>query len=170
MLDPESKFLMLSIESDMQKDDELQQSARPTNILDLILGTHNISPYCIIEVRRSNLIEDALNVLAQKDMNFNKELKVRFVGEQGEDAGGVKKEFFQLIIRELFDPAYSMFIYNSETRTYWFNSNTLEMRIKFELVGFIIGLAMYNMVNLDVHFPRVIYKKLLNLTPSFEVP
>ena len=27
---------------------------------------------------------------------------------------------------------------------------------------------MYNQVILDIHFPRVIYKKLLNLQPDFD--
>jgi ubiquitin-protein ligase E3 A len=33
-------------------------------------------------------------------------LRVQFVGEEGIDEGGVQKEFFQLIVRELFDPKY----------------------------------------------------------------
>ena len=27
---------------------------------------------------------------------------------------------------------------------------------------------MYNQVILDVHFPKIVYKKLLNQTPNFE--
>ena len=124
-------------------------------------------PYCMITVRRENLIEDTLNILYKSKMNLKKELKVKFIGEEGVDSGGVKKEFFQLIVRQIFDPAYSMFIYNSETRTYWFNPNTFEAPIKFELIGFILGLALYNSVILDVRFPRVLYKKLLRLKPDF---
>eukprot|EP00826_Nyctotherus_ovalis_P036151 TRINITY_DN3187_c0_g7_i2.p2 TRINITY_DN3187_c0_g7~~TRINITY_DN3187_c0_g7_i2.p2 ORF type:complete len:352 (-),score=92.51 TRINITY_DN3187_c0_g7_i2:1273-2328(-) len=124
-------------------------------------------PYCVIAVRRENLIEDTLDTLSEPRMNFRKELKVKFVGEEGVDSGGVKKEFFQLIVRQIFDPAYSMFNYNEEVRTYWFNPDSLEAPIKFELVGFILGLALYNSVILDVHFPRVVYKKLLELKPEF---
>jgi ubiquitin-protein ligase E3 A len=31
------------------------------------------------------------------------------VGEPGIDEGGVRKEFFQLLIKNLFDPQYGMF-------------------------------------------------------------
>jgi len=31
---------------------------------------------------------------------------VHFVGEEALDEGGVQKEFFQLILREIFDPKY----------------------------------------------------------------
>eukprot|EP00826_Nyctotherus_ovalis_P015080 TRINITY_DN1424_c0_g1_i14.p1 TRINITY_DN1424_c0_g1~~TRINITY_DN1424_c0_g1_i14.p1 ORF type:complete len:288 (-),score=79.02 TRINITY_DN1424_c0_g1_i14:182-1045(-) len=87
---------------------------------------------------------------------------------EGADSGGVRKEFFQLIVRELFDPGYSMFNYSEETRTFWFNPDTFESRLKFELVGLVISLALYNSVILDVHFPRVVYKKLMGLPLGFD--
>jgi len=36
--------------------------------------------------------------------DLRKQLKVKFHGEEGIDEGGVQKEFFQLIIEELFNP------------------------------------------------------------------
>ncbi len=169
MLSPESKYLMLSIESDIQQEDARGFSNSEEFLSLLIRGGGSYSPYCVVEVRRENLIEDTLNILSNSSQNFKKALKVKFVGEQGVDAGGVTKEFFQLIVRQLFDPAYGMFTYNEETRTYWFNPASFEPRIKFELVGFILGLALYNTVILDIHFPRVVYKKLLGLDYGFDV-
>lgn len=29
-------------------------------------------------------------------------------------------------------------------------------------MGMLLGLSLYNSVNLDIHFPLVVYKKLLN--------
>jgi len=60
-----------------------------------------------------------------------------------------------------------MFTYNAETRTYWFNSNSTDFG-EFELIGIILGLAIYNSVILDVHFPFVVYKKLMSVTPTLE--
>jgi len=37
---------------------------------------------------------------------LKKQLRVQFIGEEGIDEGGVQKEFFQLCIKELFDPMY----------------------------------------------------------------
>lgn len=39
---------------------------------------------------------------------FKKPLKVKFKGEEGVDEGGVRKEFFQVLLRELFDQRYGM--------------------------------------------------------------
>jgi hypothetical protein len=65
----------------------------------------------IFEIRRNNMIEDTLNLVANPEMNFRKPLKIKFAGEQGIDQGGVKKEFFLLVLRQLFDLNYGMFNY-----------------------------------------------------------
>jgi ubiquitin-protein ligase E3 A len=60
--------------------------------------------------------------------------QVHFVGEEGVDEGGVQKEFFQLLIRQIFDPAYCMFSYDEDTRLFWFKPSPLDLDIEFELV------------------------------------
>ena len=40
--------------------------------------------------------------------DLKKQLVVEFEGEQGIDEGGVSKEFFQLIVEEIFNPDYGM--------------------------------------------------------------
>ena len=54
-----------------------------------------------------------------------------------------------------------MFTYNEKERLYWFNGNTHEPNINFELIGVLMGLAIYNHVLLDLPFPLAVYKKLL---------
>ena len=51
----------------------------------------------------------------------------------GIDAGGLRKEFFQLIIAELFDPRFGMFLLNEETRTLRFNPDSMESTFEFEV-------------------------------------
>lgn len=62
-----------------------------------------------------------------------------------------------------------MFIYQETTRTFWFSHLSLELESEYELVGSVLGLAIYNGVILDVHFPPVVYKKLLGGKPDFQV-
>lgn len=100
--------------------------------------------YLFIEVRRETIIEDTLNALVREGINFRKPLRIKFVGEPGVDEGGVQKEFFQLLIRKLFDPAYTMFTHNPESRLLWFNGSTFESNVKFELIGILMGIAIYN--------------------------
>jgi hypothetical protein len=37
--------------------------------------------------------------------------QVKFVGEEGVDEGGPQKEFFQLLVRQCFNPEFGMFVY-----------------------------------------------------------
>ncbi len=45
--------------------------------------------------------------------------QIKFRGEEAEDAGGVTKEFFLLLIREILDPKFGMFKVYEETQTIW---------------------------------------------------
>ncbi|XP_057857304.1 uncharacterized protein LOC131066540 isoform X2 [Cryptomeria japonica] len=123
----------------------------------------------ILKVRRSDLIADTLRQLSSLPKNeYKKPLKVIFEGEEGVDEGGVTKEFFQILVRDLFHVDYGMFTYYEDTRNFWFNPNSMESDHEFWLIGAILGLAIYNGVILDVHFPTVIYKKLMELTPCVD--
>jgi len=45
-------------------------------------------------------------VAMENPADLKKQLAVEFDGEQGVDEGGVSKEFFHLIVEELFNPDY----------------------------------------------------------------
>jgi len=52
-----------------------------------------------------NVLSLQLELVAlENPQDFKKQLFVEFEGEQGIDEGGVSKEFFQLIVEELFNP------------------------------------------------------------------
>ena len=166
LFDPSAKSDILHVFNYHKQRTEMMSSfndlLNPMNLININ------SMFLAIEVRRNNLIEDALNSLSNPMINLKKPLKVKFVGEQGIDEGGVKKEFFMLLVRLIFDPDYGMFTYNEKNRFFWFNLQSFEPGIKFELIGMILGLAFFNNVILDIKFPLVIYKKLLNLPTGLD--
>jgi len=161
ILKPEMKSKLLNIESIVS-----QRERRP-DLLQLFM-TGFAMPYLVLRIRRDHLIEDSLSELSRHPPeDLKKELKVHFVGEEAIDEGGVQKEWFQLIIREIFDIKYGMFTYNTETRNYWFNNNSTDF-LEYSLIGNLLALAIYNGVILDVHFPHLVYKKLAGLKPNLE--
>ncbi|KAM7012758.1 ubiquitin-protein ligase E3A [Tautogolabrus adspersus] len=123
------------------------------------------NPYLKLKVRRDHIIDDALVRLEMISMenpsDLKKQLFVEFEGEQGVDEGGVSKEFFQLVLEEIFNPDIGMFTYDDDTKLFWFNSSSLENEAQYTLVGLVLGLAIYNNCILDVHFPMVVYRKLM---------
>ena len=139
---------------------------RDFGFLNLFLNRNKFN--LVLNIRRDHLIEDTLNEVSKPGLNLQNKLKVKFAGEQGVDEGGVRKEFFILLIRQIFDPKYGMFFYNEKTRLYWFNHYTFEPKIKYELIGIIFGLAIYNNTILVVKLPITIYKKLLGIKPDLE--
>ena len=124
-----------------------------------------VSPYIQLEIRREYMIEDTLDQLNLKETNLKKPLKIKFIGEEGVDEGGVKKEYFQLIVKKMFEQGYEMFLYQESHRLYWINPNCKYTHL-YELLGILLGLAIYNGINLDIRFPLAIYKKLQNVPTS----
>jgi hypothetical protein len=55
-----------------------------------------------ITVRRSHLMMDAFRLFSKSKTNLSKRLKVVFLGESSVDEGGPRREFFQLLLNEIF--------------------------------------------------------------------
>ena len=175
LFNPAAKNEIIILFNDRQRKSEIIKSvnqareSRPPLLFGLggiLISSKDL--FLMINVHRNNLIEDTLNEVSKPGIKLQNPIKVRFIGEQGVDEGGVRKEFFLLFIRQIFDPDYGMFNYNKKTRLYWFNHYTFEPKIKYELIGIIFGLAIYNNIILDVKFPLTVYKKLLGIKPTLE--
>lgn len=119
------------------------------------------SPYLVLSVRRDYLLVDSLAQLdGRQEHDLTKQLKVQFVGEEGVDEGGLRKEFFQLCWDKLFNGDYGIFQELSDARgCFWFRptGDVEECR----LVGILLGLAVYNGILVQPRFPLFLFKKLL---------
>ncbi|KAK2593791.1 E3 ubiquitin-protein ligase tom1 [Conoideocrella luteorostrata] len=125
-----------------------------------------------LSVRRDHVFHDSFRSLYFKtgdEMKFGK-LNIRFHGEEGVDAGGVTREWFQVLARQMFDPNYVLFIPVSSDRT-TFHPNKLsavnpEHLLFFKFIGRIIGKALYEGRLLDCFFSRAVYKRILGKSVS----
>ncbi|XP_049935460.1 uncharacterized protein LOC116260292 isoform X3 [Nymphaea colorata] len=161
LLTPEAKSQILQAEAEIHKQLSVQRA-----VFQHVFLHAATNPFLILRVRRSNLVADTLRQLSTSHHDeFKKPLKVIFEGEEGVDEGGVRKEFFEILVRDLFNAGYGMFVYNDETRNFWFNANSIDSEHEFWLVGTILGLAIYNGIILDLHLPKVVYKKMMGLNP-----
>lgn len=169
VFDAQAKTTLLQTDAVMQMQMAVDQAHRQ-NLSSLFLPVfESVNPCLILMVRRDNIVGDAVEVLRKtKNVDYKKPLKVIFVGEEAVDVGGVRKEFFLLIMRELLDPKYGMFRYYEESRLIWFSDKTFEDSDLFHLIGVVCGLAIYNFTIVDLHFPLALYKKLLNKKPSLD--
>ncbi|KAL9113552.1 MAG: hypothetical protein Q9227_002290 [Pyrenula ochraceoflavens] len=126
-----------------------------------------MATYLVLTVRRDNLLEDTFNQLWRREKReLMRPLKVllgKDEGEQGLDQGGVQQEFFRILLAEALNPDYGMFTVDESTRMTWFQPGSTVPLWKFEMLGLLFSLAIYNGVTLPVTFPLAFYRKLLGL-------
>jgi ubiquitin-protein ligase E3 A len=163
LVDTRFKSMLLQFEAIVQTRQQLQSAAIRS------LFSQGEDPYLTLNIRRDRLVQSALWEVQRKTDSLKKPLRIQFIGEEGIDAGGVRKEFFQLLTKALLDPNFGMF-YETDDHALWF-----QPRVKcavsgdeFQLIGTLLGLAVYNNVILDVSFPRALYRKLLGAPLDFE--
>lgn len=124
-------------------------------------------PLLQLQVRRDQVFHDSFKSLYFKsgdEMKFGK-LSIRFHGEEGVDAGGVTREWFQVLARQMFNANYALFVPVSSDRT-TFHPNSLsgindEHLLFFKFIGRIIGKALFEGRLLDCYFSRAVYKRIL---------
>lgn len=127
-------------------------------------NTREQPPPLQLSVRRDQVFLDSFKSMYFKSADEIKyaKLSIRFNGEEGVDAGGVTREWFQVLARQMFNPDYALFtpVASDRTtfhpnRTSWINAEHLSF---FKFIGRIIGKALYEGRVLDCHFSRAVYK------------
>ncbi|KAJ4420087.1 hypothetical protein N0V85_000741 [Neurospora sp. IMI 360204] len=123
------------------------------------------SKYLVLEIRRNRVIRDAFDQLwRREEREIMRPLKIHLgerAGEEGFDSGGVQQEFFRLAMAEALDPDYGAFTVDERTKMTWFQPGSVVEEWKFELIGLLMSLAVYNGLTLPVTFPKALYAKLL---------
>lgn len=129
---------------------------------------HNASTTNImLTVRRDHVFLDSFKALSFRSADEIKygRLNIKFQEEEGVDAGGVTREWYQVLSRQIFNPDYALFSpVASDCTTFhpngtsWANPEHLQF---FKFIGRIIGKAIYDNKLLDCHFSRTVYKQIL---------
>lgn len=80
---------------------------------DSLMRHTSVEKYFHLKIRRKCMIEDSLQRISEainsSEEEAKKALRVHFEGEEGIDAGGLRKEWFLLLVKELLDPQVGEF-------------------------------------------------------------
>nr|CAD7569856.1 unnamed protein product [Timema californicum] len=133
-----------------------------------IAGPNNVPNKFEIKIRRSQIFEDSYRIISTVNrMDLLKtKLWVEFEGEVGLDYGGLAREWFFLLSKEMFNPYYGLFEY-SAMDNYTLQINPFsglcneEHLNYFKFIGRIAGMAVYHGKLLDAFFIRPFYKMML---------
>jgi E3 ubiquitin-protein ligase HUWE1 len=157
---------------------------------------HHHSPLRI-SVRRAYVLEDSYNQLRMRStQDLKGRLTVHFQGEEGIDAGGLTREWYQLLSRVIFDKGALLFTTVGNEATFQPNPNSVyqtEHLSYFKFVGRVVssfslflimcadchiyasypfylvqvGKALFDGQLLDVHFTRSFYKHILGAKVTY---
>ncbi|KAM4829328.1 E3 ubiquitin-protein ligase NEDD4 isoform 3-T3 [Thomomys bottae] len=121
-----------------------------------------------MKLHRMTVLEESYRrVMSVKRTELLKaRLWIEFDGEKGLDYGGVAREWFFLISKEMFNPYYGLFEYSAtDNYTLQINPNSglcnEDHLSYFKFIGRVAGMAVYHGKLLDGFFIRPFYKMML---------
>mmetsp|Transcript_16898 Transcript_16898/g.25462 ORF Transcript_16898/g.25462 Transcript_16898/m.25462 type:complete len:690 (+) Transcript_16898:303-2372(+) len=120
-----------------------------------------------LKIRRSSLLQDSMeSVESIQSSNMHKILRVEFIGEPGLDAGGVTREWYNLVADQLFNPDCGLFLYSSVNQMCMqVNPNSgiaNEYHLRyFHFAGRVLGKALMDGQITPVHLVQPLYKHLM---------
>ncbi|CAF4617801.1 unnamed protein product [Rotaria sp. Silwood1] len=121
-----------------------------------------------VHVRRNNVFEDSYRELSRRSPeDWKHRFYIVFDGEEGQDAGGLLREWYSIIARSMFDPNYALFMINPGDRVTYMpnplshcNANHSQY---FKFIGRIIAKAIFDNKCMDCYFTRSFYKHILGI-------
>lgn len=123
-----------------------------------------------LHIRRKHVFEDAYHQLTVRNAEeMRGRLSITFRDEEGVDAGGLSREFFAILAKEMFNPNYALFTSTEDGCTFQPNPNSSinpDHLHYFRFVGRIVGKAISDGYLLDAHFTRSLYKHMLGVKPT----
>lgn len=126
-----------------------------------------------LTIRRQYVFGDAYRQLSMRTADeLRGRLHITFANEEGVDAGGLSREFFGILAKEMFNPNYALFTSTEDGCTFQPNPHSSINREHldyFRFVGRIVGKAVADGFLLDAHFTRSLYKHMLGMKVSFNL-
>ncbi|XP_044741696.1 E3 ubiquitin-protein ligase HUWE1 isoform X4 [Chrysoperla carnea] len=119
-----------------------------------------------VHVRRSHVFEDSFRELYRRSAEeWKNRFYIVFEEEEGQDAGGLLREWYMIISRDIFNPMYALFTVSPGDRvTYMINSSSYcnpNHLCYYKFVGRVIAKAIYDNKLLECYFTRSFYKHIL---------
>lgn len=150
--------------------DNPNEEDRRFSFLQLLLGSGNTFR---IEVRRSNILADSYRKLHNiETKDWLKKFRINYIDEDGVDAGGLRKDWFSSLVKNLFNPNYALFVPSSNGRAYqpspssYVNPEHIEY---FTFAGKILARALIEGITVEAHMTRAFLKQILGQQESMSL-
>jgi len=125
-----------------------------------------------IIIERDNLLKTTLTeFLYMPAKTLRQKIKVKFANENGIDGGGLTREYFTIIIEELFDPRTGLFSFSENKINIQPSSLSVIIphhQIYFELAGILLAKTIQHEYVVDIHLTQSFLKHILGREISME--
>ncbi|KAH7488478.1 hypothetical protein PRIC1_007407 [Phytophthora ramorum] len=125
-----------------------------------------------LTVTRERIIQQSLQLAEAPPDALHAYLKITFDGEPGIDAGGLLREWFGIVCKQIFSEKMGLFVpTKGEDMSYWIDplsdeKNETHLKL-FRLAGILIGKALFEGLVLDAHLALPLLKHVLGIPISF---
>ena len=135
-------------------------------------GVEDTRPFKLT-VRRDHLVTDSfIKLRSATSRQLRRTLRVEYEGEDGIDSGGIGKDWFLKLSREMMGGQYCLFEKESGSKGYYTidaRSGVLgDANAYFRVFGRLLGKALCDQQMLDLPLCHGLYKKLLGRVPTLE--
>ena len=114
-------------------------------------------------ITRENVLENSL--VQSVIINFFKEIKIMFLGEESSDAGGLIREWLTILFKELLDPKTGLFERSDTDEVSYIIKKNIskseENLNKYFFIGKILAKALLENLTVNCCFNKVIYQLIL---------
>lgn len=124
-----------------------------------------------LHIRRDHVFDDSYHQLrVRSPSELRGKLNVQFTGEEGVDAGGLTREWYQLLSREMFNVQNGLFECSADGSLQPSPSSEVQPDHLsfFKFAGRFVAKAVLDGHLVDVHFTRSFYKHLLGVPITYE--
>ena len=125
-----------------------------------------------LKIRREHILQDSYNQLRMRSVaELRGKLSIAFVNEEGVDGGGLIREWFTILAREIFNPNIALFELSHDKGCYQPNPNSIineEHLPYFRFVGRLVAKALFDDILLSAYFTRPIYKHMLGMPLTYD--
>ncbi|KAI9993500.1 hypothetical protein PInf_015607 [Phytophthora infestans] len=128
--------------------------------------------HLLLEIERDNLLHNSCEQLlwATPDQ-LHQSLRIKFANEPGVDAGGLVREWFTLMTKEVFDDSTGLFYRCGNGDGLMINPASAEASVDhlmyYQAIGRFIGRALFEGILIDAHLALPVCKHILGIPITF---
>ena len=122
----------------------------------------------ILVINRNNILEESFNqFMTTKDLNLKEPIQIHFIDEIAHDAGGVFREWYSCLYKQIFSEKNKFFIENNNNSyikgTYLIYPKYNNMNLDYyDFFGKLSAKALIDHVNISQNLNRTVVKYLLD--------